>query len=567
MQKTSISIMAVALLFWLTTACTEQGEPPSPAFSVVEASFAEMQSAMASGETTSRDIVQQYLDRLARYERSLQATMTVNPDALAQADQLDRERAAGQVRGPLHGIPIALKDNIHTTDMPTTGGALAFRDYIPPYEATLVTRLRDAGAIILAKTTMTELANWVGTGMPGNYNTLRGYGYNPYDPRPDPRAGFNDGRAVLDTGGSSSGIGTAANFWAANVGTETSGSILSPANNTMLAAIKPTVGRISRHGIIPITADQDTAGPLAKSVADAAALLAAMEGKDPHDHATGLCTPPIGGDYSSSLKLGALKGARIGIPRVYFYEPTIPPGSDIPVGGLSAAQAQAMASAIALLKAEGATVIDPVVIPSIVATDPNDNALLFGICYDLERGKSNDDNCSVILKYGMKRDFNTWLDSLGDSAPVASLTELRSFNTRHEAAGAIRYGQAQLDISDEMDVEADAARFRADRDKDLRLARTQGIDAAIRKHELDALLMPSWLGEELLNKAGYPAVIVPYTTIPNERSPALPAEFDPLPAPFGIAFYGSACSENRLIELAYAFEQLSRGRVMPPAFP
>jgi amidase len=167
----------------------------------------------------------------------------------------------------------------------------------------------------------------------------------------------------------------------------------------------------------------------------------------------------------------------------------------MPVGGLNAAQAKAMASAIDLLKTAGATVIDPVEIPSIVATDPSDNALLLGICYDLERGKSNDKNCSVILKYGMKRDFNKWLDSLGESAPVTSLTGLRNFNTAHQAAGAIRYGQAQLDISDEMDVEADAARFRADRDKDLRLARTEGLDVAWRKHELDAFLMPPGLGK------------------------------------------------------------------------
>ena len=283
-------------------------------FSVVEASIADMQAAMSSGQTTSREIVAQYLARIDQYEETLRATLALNPNALAEAEQLDRERSAGQLRGPLHGIPVALKDNIHTTNMPTTGGALAFKDYTPPYEATLVTRLREAGAIILAKTTLTELANWVATGMPNNYNAIRGYGMNPYDPRPDPREGFDDGRAVMDTGGSSSGIGTAANLWAANVGTETSGSIQIPANNTRLAAIKPTVGRISRHGIIPITADQDTAGPMAKHVADAALLLAAMEGEDSNDGATGICPPPADGDYSSNLKPDALKGARIGIP-------------------------------------------------------------------------------------------------------------------------------------------------------------------------------------------------------------------------------------------------------------
>ncbi len=184
------------------------------------------------------------------------------------------------MRGPLHGIPIALKDNIHTTDMPTTGGAVAFEGLMPPYEATLTKNLRDAGAIIIAKTNLTELANWVAgapTPMPGNYTGLGGYGLNPYDPRRDPREQTGDGRPVLNTGGSSSGVGTAANFWAANVGTETSGSILSPANQNMLAAIKPTVGRISRYGVIPITADQDTAGPMAKFVADAALLLGVLE--------------------------------------------------------------------------------------------------------------------------------------------------------------------------------------------------------------------------------------------------------------------------------------------------
>jgi amidase len=186
--------------------------------------------------------------------------MAVNPRALEEADARDRERAQGKVRGPLHGVPIALKDNIHTTDMPTTGGALAFVGFVPPYDATLTRNLREAGAIIFAKTGLTELANWVASGMPANYNAIAGYGFNPYDPRRDPREATFDGRPALSTGGSSSGIGTAASFWAANVGTETSGSILSPANQNMLAAIKPTVGRVSRYGVIPITADQDTAG-------------------------------------------------------------------------------------------------------------------------------------------------------------------------------------------------------------------------------------------------------------------------------------------------------------------
>src|SRR5260221_426543 len=198
---------------------------------------------------------------------------------------------------------------------------------VPPYEATLARNLREAGAVILAKTVMTELANWVATGMPANYSALKGYGMNPYDPRRDPREATFDGRPALATGGSSSGIGTAASFWAANVGTETSGSILSPANQNMLAAVKPTAGRISRYGVIPITADQDTAGPMARTVADAAILLGALEGgaPDPNDAATRRCPPPPGRDYTRFLKKDGLKGARIGIPRANFYDKVTPP--------------------------------------------------------------------------------------------------------------------------------------------------------------------------------------------------------------------------------------------------
>ena len=216
-------------------------------FTVVEATISELRTAMEQRRVTSRAIVEQYLTRIALYEDQLNAIITVNPGALREAEERDRERAQGKLRGPLHGIPIALKDNIHTTNMPTTGGALAFDGFVPPYEGTLTRNLREAGAVILAKTVMTELANWVATGMPANYSALKGYGMNPYDPRRDPREATFDGRPALATGGSSSGIGTSASFWAANVGTETAGSILSPANQNMLAAVKPTVGRISRY--------------------------------------------------------------------------------------------------------------------------------------------------------------------------------------------------------------------------------------------------------------------------------------------------------------------------------
>src|SRR5256886_9589304 len=242
------AVTSALLVLAITVTVSAAPKPKAAPFNVVEASISDMQAALKDGRVTSHELVQQYLIRIATYEDKLHAAITVNPNALKEADERDRERAAGKVRGPLHGIPVALKDNVHTTDMPTTGGALAFVDLVPPYEATITKNLHDAGAIIIAKTQMTELANWVAGNppMPTNYNALNGYGFNPYDPRRDPREATADGRPALSTGGSSSGAGTAASFWAANVGTETSGSILSPPNQNMLAGIQPTVGRISR---------------------------------------------------------------------------------------------------------------------------------------------------------------------------------------------------------------------------------------------------------------------------------------------------------------------------------
>jgi amidase len=521
-----------------------------------------MRLAMEQHRVTSRDIVTQSLVRIATYEDRLNAAITINPRALEEADERDRERRAGRIRGPLHGIPIALKDNIHTTVMPTTGGALAFAQLVPPYEATLTKNLRDAGAIIIAKTVMTELANWVSDRMPTNYSSIAGFGFNPYDPRPDPRAGV-DGRPVLPTGGSSSGIGTAASFWAANVGTETSGSILSPSNQTMLVGIKPTVGRISRYGVIPIAADQDTPGPMARSVTDAAILLGVLESAspDPNDAATKACAPPPGRDYRRYLKRDGLKGARIGVPRAYFYDALGLPGERGFSAGLTDAQNAVMQDAIAALRAQGAIVIDPANIPSIVTTDRARSLFGWSVCSGPTDAKGTDDDCSVVFKYGMKRDFNAWLASLGDRAPVKTLGELRAWNRAHEAGGTLKYGQSQLDISDQMDLEADRARYQTDREEDVRLAGREGIDAALTANMLDALLFPGSGGAAIAAKPGYPTVIVPFGMVPNTSAPA---GFDARPAPFGVSFTGTACSEGRLIELAYAFEQATRRRIPPP---
>jgi len=534
-------------------------------FQIVEATIPEMQAAMKEGRVTSRDLVLSHLARIAIYEDRLNAVVAINPRALAEAEERDRERSEGRVRGPLHGIPVALKDNVHTTDMPTTGGALAFEGFHPSYDATLTRNLREAGAIIIAKTVLTELANWVASGMPGNYNAIAGYGMNPYDPRRDPREATADGRPALSTGGSSSGIGTAASFWAANVGTETSGSILSPANQNMLAAVKPTVGRVSRYGVIPITADQDTAGPMARTVTDAAILLGVLESASPdaNDPATTRCTPPRDRDYTRFLNASALQGARIGIPRAFFYDKLTPPGEKEGRGGLDADRTRVMEEAIAVLREKGAVLVDPVEIPSIVSAEASSNFLSFGTCSGLENAKGKDAGCSVILKYGMKRDFNLWLASLGAPAPVKTLTELRLWNVAHQKAGAIKYGQAQLDISDEMDVAMDRARYTADREKDLLLSATQGIDAVMKEHNLDALLFPGASGAAIAAKPGYPTVIVPFGFAPNAPTPAFPEGFEAKPTPLGVSFTGLACSEPSLLALGYAFEQATRKRVAP----
>lgn len=548
--------------------CTPDA-PRSGAFDVVESDIRTIQSLMERGDLTSVELVTAYLTRIAMYEDRLNAAVTVNPAALAEAAALDAERAGGRVRGPLHGIPVALKDNIHTSDLPTTGGSLAFADFVPPYEATLTTRLRDAGAIIIAKAGLTEFANFMAGApnpMPGNYNALTGFGYNPYDPRRDPRPDRFDGRPVLGTGGSSSGIGTAASFWQGNVGTDTGGSIISPSNADMLVGIRPTLGRISRWGIAPVTLDHDMAGPMTRNVADAAIMLGAMEGTepDPNDPATGVCAPPPGNDYTPHLREDGLAGARIGIPRAYYWDPVDVGGRAY--GGLSDAEAAVMAEAIRALEAAGAVIVDPADVPSLTTPDPDQNFAAWDLCVSGDQARGSDAECSVNFKYGMKRDFNAWLETLGPSAPVKSLTELRMWNLEHRAAGSMKYEQSRFDISDEMDLEADRARNEADMAKDELLSRTRGIDAVLSEHDLDAILTPGSRGAGLAARAGTPMIVVPFGFVPNDGGPPFPEGFEPRPAPFGIGFNGAACSEERLIELAYAFEQATRRRVPPPGF-
>ena len=565
-SSTSVAVITAALA--LSACGTATSTPPAtPAlvtpFTVVEGSIPEMQAAMRDGRTTSRAIVTQYLTRIGLYEDRLNVAIAINAQALAQADALDAERAAGHLRGPLHGIPVAVKDNILTKDdLPTSGGMLAFRHYRAPYDATLVTNLRNAGAIILAKSTMSELAGWFGDSVrPGGYNGAVGQSYNPYDPRAN-----DDGTPVLDVSGSSSGGGVAANLWAANVGTSTGGSIEGPANASMLVGIRPSTGRISRYGIIPLTLDQDTAGPMTKTVADAAILLGAMEGApDAQDPRTSECTAPPNRDYTPFLKTDALKGVRIGIPRAGIYQARRFPGQARPFAGLKPDETASMEAAIAALTAAGAEVVDPADLPSMIAVEPARNLTSHHICEMPFTGKPADDLCSIVLRYSMKRDFNLWLATLGDAAPVKSLTALRAWNSAHKDQGAIRYGQGRLDFADAVDLARDKSRYERNRREDLTLTRQEGLDAAITADNLDALLFPGSSGANYATKAGYPIVVVPYGVVVNYADGAKGSQDKT--RPFGLSLVGAHCSDAKLVGMAYAFEQATKRRVPPRQMP
>ncbi|MEO7360960.1 MAG: amidase family protein, partial [Gemmatimonadaceae bacterium] len=332
-----------------------------------------------------------------------------------------------------------------------------------------------------------------------------------------------------------------------------------------------TVGRISRYGVIPITADQDTPGPMTRSVADAAIFLGAMESgaPDPNDAATRKCSPPENRDYTRFLNPAGLKGARIGIPRAFFYEATSA-GANAPRGGLSSEQRAIMNEVIDVLKKQGAIIVDPADIPSVTAKAADDNFLNWNPCSGLDNAKGRDAGCSVAFKYGMKRDFNAWLHSLGAKAPFKSLTELRQWNIAHQSAGSIKYGQQNLDISDEMDTTSDKSRYEADRRKDIMLSATDGLDAAMKTNRLDALLFPGVSSANIAARTGYPTVTVPYGFVPvpqGSGANAFPAGFNPKPVPFNVSFTALACSEPKLIELAFAFEQVTKKRRAPTLFP
>lgn len=512
-------------------------EPPPAELQLVEATIPELRLALATRLVTPAALAQMYLARVAAFDDdgpALNSFLHVNVNAVADAEALGT-RCEAPDAPPLCGIPVIVKDNIDTADMPTTAGSVALEGSLPARDAFVSARLREAGAVIIGKATLSEFANFLANGMPSGYSSLGGFGFNPYDPRPQPGS---DGRPVLTPGGSSSGssIAVSANFASVGIGTETAGSILSPASSNGIVGIKPTLGLISRAGIIPISADQDTAGPLARTVSDAALLLGVLAGFDAADPATSPCLEPgnCEVDYTQFLDAEALAGARIAVP---------------PFAG---SRGSVMNAAIEVLEARGASV-------EAVGPLPQQR----GTCTSVPVGN----NCSTVLIYGFKRDLDAYLAAT-PAAPVRSLAEIIAFNAATD--GALVYGQQLALAAQALDTapgSADTARYQADRAQALEGARGAldavyaGDDGVLgTDDDVDAILFSENSGAGSPAIAGYPSITVPGGFL-------APTGAVQNPFPSGVTFSGSAFSEPRLIALAFAFEQATRRREPPASTP
>jgi amidase len=495
-------------------------------FELEETTIADLQAGMASGKWTARSITQAYLDRIAELDRkgpTLRHVIEVNPEALAIADALDRERKAGKVRGPLHGIPILLKDNVDTADkMTTTAGSLALAGSIAPRDSFIAAKLRAAGAIFLGKANLSEWANFRSTHSTSGWSGRGGQAKNPY---------------VLDRNpcGSSSGSGgaVAANLCAAAIGTETDGSIVCPSSANGIVGIKPTVGLLSRSGIIPISHSQDTGGPMTRTMRDAAIMLGILAGPDPADPAT-MVTRSGGAiaDYTKYLDANGLRGARIGVARAKFF-------------GYSDVVDKTINDAIATMKAQGAVIVDPANIETA--------------------GKFDDSEFDVLL-YEFKADLNDYRASLGPKAPVKSLQEIIAFNDAHKDQEMPWFGQ-EIMIQAQAKGPLTEKKYLDELANDLKMSRTDGIDATMDKYKLDAIIAPTggpaWPtdllnGDHFTGGSSTPAAVAGYPNI------NVPAGFSH-GLPIGISFFGRAWSEPVLIKIAYAYEQATKHR-RPPTF-
>jgi amidase len=458
-----------------------------------------------NGEITSVDLVKHYLQRISALDQSgpgINSIIEVNPEALFIARNMDDERLNGKVRGPLHGVPVLIKDNIDTLDqMHTSAGSLALQHHFAKKDAHLVKKLRDAGAIILGKTNMTEWANFIAYNMPNGFSGRGGQVLNPYGP------------GVHDVSGSSSGsaAAVASNFTMLAVGTETSGSILCPAGNSSIVGIKPTVGLVSRTGIIPISISQDTAGPMARNVKDAAVLLEALAGADKEDSATHSAIIPS--SYTDGLGMAALKGKRFGVSYEYC------------VNKLSSKQREVFDEALSIFKQAGAEVIE------------------LDYISPLEKEKWN----YQVLLHEFKSGINHYLKSVSPSLGLRTLSDIIEFN-KQNADACLKYNQELLLESDETDGTLTSPSYLDARLNDLMNTQTKGIDLAMSKHQLDALISPNDVWYGIPAKAGYPSISVP-------------SGFNEDGLPLSIILTAEAFAEKKLIEFAYAYEQLTHHRI------
>ena len=497
---------------------------PEP-FEWQNASLADLQGAMADGRLTSQALATEYLTRIEAMDRRgpmLRAVIELNPDALAQAAALDSERKGRGARGPLHGIPVLIKDNIATADrMGTTAGSLALEGSRVPRDAFIVERLRAAGAVLLGKTNLSEWANFRSTRSTSGWSGRGGQCRNSYALDRTP-CGSSSGSAT----------GVAADFCAVAVGTETDGSIICPSSVQSLVGIKPTLGLVSRSGIVPIAHSQDTAGPMTRTVADAAALLGVLAGADRRD---GITLKRAGAvpDYTRFLDPAGLKGARIGVARKHFF------GNDARTDKL-------MEEAIAAMKSAGAVIVDPA---------------------DLATTGKYDDSEFEVLLYEFKADLNAYLAGLGPSSPVKTLADVIAFNEK-TADRELRYFGQEIMLMAEKKGPLTTPAYRKALAANRRLAGTLGIDALARRHRLDAIVAPSnappWLIDLVTGDHGVggsstsPAAVAGYPSI------TVPAGYS-FGLPVGISFFGPAWTEPTLIRVAFAFEQVTKLR-RPPRF-
>jgi amidase len=517
---------------------------------IENAGIAELRQALAEGLITASGLTRGYLERIEAIDRTglrLNSVREVNPDALAIAAAVDGEKPSPE--RPLAGIPILLKDNIATGDKQhTTAGSLALAEARGKRDASLAARLRAAGAILLGKANLTEFANILAIDMPSGYSALGGQVRNPYAPALDHR-----GVPLASPGGSSSGsaVAVAAGLCAAAIGTETSGSLLSPATQNGVVTVKPTVGLVSRAGIVPIAHSQDTAGPLTRTVRDAAILLNVLAAADPADPATADQRRPA--DYTSVLDADGLKGARIGVPG----DPG-DPGNDVYYGKLGLPAAAVMAEAIAILEAQGAT---------IVRANIPTAGWIGGAGTEMAMLNTNPESPTryeparrpIVFVYELKHDLDAYLpewlpDLQHNGTAIRSLADVLAFNLAH-AERALRFGQDIFVAAAGTRGDLSEPEYAAARANDLRASRTLGLDAYMDTHRLDAVLFPGAAGAAIAAKAGYPSVQVPAGFISAAAGPA---------TPLGATFTGRAWSEPVLLRLAYAFEQASQARRPPP---